>query len=102
MDLPQPRRVFLMTPAASGVALATGARTQALLDEKHAQAVALGYVAEAQRVDVKKHAKFAAGQNCASCARFQGKSADKLRRCPLFGAKQVAGAGWCSAWAKKA
>ena len=51
MNQPLPRRVFLMTLAASGTTLTTGARAQALLDEKDAQ---------------------------------------------------VAGAGWCSAWAKKA
>lgn len=52
MTRPLPRRVFLMTVAASGAALATHAQAQALVDEKDAQAAALGYVAEARRVDV--------------------------------------------------
>ena len=102
MNQALPRRVFLMTLAASGTALATAAQAQVLLDEKDAQATALGYVAEAKRADVKKYPKFVAGQNCANCALYQGKAADKAGGCPLFGAKQVAGAGWCSAWAKKA
>ncbi len=102
MNLPQPRRVFLMTLAASGAVLATAARAQALLDEKDAQAIALGYVSDAKRVDTKKFPKFVAGQNCANCALFQAKAGDKAGGCPLFGAKQVAAAGWCSAWAKKA
>ena len=102
MNLPQPRRVFLMTLAASGAVLATAARAQALLDEKDAQSIALGYVADAKRVDTKKFPKFVAGQNCANCALFQAKAGDKAGGCPLFGAKQVAAAGWCSAWAKKA
>lgn len=97
-----PRRMFLMTLAASGAVLATSAQAQALLDEKDAQAVALGYVADARRVDAKKFPKFVAGQNCSTCALYQGKAADKAGGCPLFGAKQVASAGWCSAWAKKA
>jgi High potential iron-sulfur protein len=97
-----PRRVFLMTLAASGAALATGAQAQALVDEKDAQAAALGYVADAKRVVIKKYPKFAAGQNCSNCALYQGKAADKAGDCPLFAGKQVAGAGWCSAWAKKA
>jgi anaerobic selenocysteine-containing dehydrogenase len=97
-----PRRVFMMTLAASGAALATGAQAQALVDEKDAQAAALGYVADAKRVDVKKYPKFAADQNCANCALYQGKATDKAGGCPLFAGKQVAGAGWCSAWAKKA
>jgi len=104
MTVPQtlPRRVFLMTVAATGTALATGVRAQAMLDEKDAQAAALGYVADAKRVDVKKYPKFAAGQNCTNCALYQGKATDKAGGCPLFAGKQVAGAGWCSAWAKKA
>jgi hypothetical protein len=64
--------------------------------------VALGYVADAKRVDTKKFPKFAAGQDCTNCALYQGKATDKAAGCPLFAGKQVAGAGWCSAWAKKA
>ena len=101
MNQPLPRRVFLMTLAASGTALATRAQAQTLVDEKDAQAAALGYVAEAKRADAKKYPKFAAGQNCANCALYQGKAAEKAGGCPLFAGKQVAGAGWCSAWAKK-
>jgi len=97
-----PRRVFLLALATTGVALATRASAQALVDENNPQAVALGYVADAKRVDVKKYPKFAAGQNCANCALYQGKPADKAAGCPLFAGKQVAGAGWCSAWVKKA
>ena len=102
MNRPLPRRVFLMTLAVSGAALATRALAQALVDEKGPQAAALGYVAEAKRVDVKKYPRFAAGQNCASCALYQGKAGDQAGGCPLFAGKQVAAAGWCSAWAKKA
>ena len=101
MNLPLPRRVFLMTLAASGAALATRAQAQAMVDEKDAQAAALGYVAEAKRVDVKKYPKFEASQNCVSCALYQGKAADKAGGCPLFAGRQVAATGWCSAWAKK-
>ena len=97
-----PRRVFLMTVAASGVALTTGARAQAMLDEKDAQAAALGYVADAARADSKKFPKYAAGQSCSNCVLYQGKAGDKAGPCPLFAGKQVAAAGWCSAWAKKA
>ena len=102
MNLPLPRRVFLITLVASGAALATRAQAQALVDEKDAQAAALGYVAEAKRADAKKYPKFAAGQNCANCALYQGKAVDKAGACPLFAGKQVTAVGWCSAWAKKA
>jgi hypothetical protein len=102
MNQALPRRVFLMTLAASGAALATRARAQALVDEKDAQASALGYVADAKRADVKKYPKYAAGQNCATCALFQGKAGAAAGGCPLFAGRQVAAIGWCSAWAKKA
>jgi High potential iron-sulfur protein len=64
--------------------------------------VALGYVADAKRVDTKKFPKFAAGQVCSNCSLWQGKPADKAAACALFPGKQVAGLGWCSAWVKKA
>lgn len=94
------RRQFLFTVAAAGTAGL--AQAQAMVDEKDAQAVALGYVAEAKRADAKKFPKYAAGQACSGCALFQGKAGDKAGGCPLFAGKQVASTGWCSAWAKKA
>ena len=96
-----PRRVFLKTLTAGAAALASGAHAQAKLDESDPQAVALGYVAEASKADTKKYPKYAAGQNCGSCALYQGKAGDAAGGCPLFGTKQVAAKGWCSAWAKK-
>jgi hypothetical protein len=101
MTPPTPRRVFLMTLATSSAAWGTSAHAQALVDEKDAQAVALGYVADAKRVDTKRFPRYAAGQLCSNCALYQGKPTDKAAGCPLFGAKLVAGPGWCSAWAKK-
>jgi len=95
------RRVFLMTVAAAGVGLAPAANAQAMLSEKDPQAVALGYVADASRVDTKKFPKFAAGQACSNCALYQGKATDAAAGCPLFAGRQVAGKGWCSAWVKK-
>ena len=72
-----------------------------MVDEKDAVAVSLGYVADASKVDKAKYANFAAGQNCASCALYQGAAAPS-GGCPLFAGKQVSAQGWCSAFAKKA
>lgn len=102
MTQPLPRRVFLMTLASTTAGVATIVHAQALVDEKDAQAAALGYVADAKRVDAKKQPKFVAGQNCSNCALYQGKPSDKAAACPLFAGKLVAGAGWCNAWAKRA
>ena len=96
------RRAFMMTVAATGAAFATGARAQAMVDAKDANAVALGYVADATLADAKKYPQYKAGQNCGSCALYQGKAGDAAGNCPLFAGKQVAAKGWCSAWAKKA
>lgn len=96
-----PRRVFLMTVATASAGAGTLAHAQAMVDEKVPQAVALGYVADAKRVDTKRFPKFAAGQVCSNCSLWQGKPTDKAAACALFPGKLVAGPGWCSAWVKK-
>ena len=83
-------------------ALPHAAFAQATLTDTDPQAVGLGYSTDGTKTDTKKYPKYAAGQNCAGCALFQGKATDATGGCPLFGAKKVAAKGWCSAWAKKA
>ena len=97
-----PRRTFVITLVATAASIVTSrAFAQAALSEKDPQAVALGYVSDATKVDTKKYPKVAAGQVCGNCALYQGKPADAAGNCPLFAGKQVAAKGWCSAWAKK-
>jgi High potential iron-sulfur protein len=96
------RRTFLMSVAACGPASIALAQAPAKLDEKDPLAVAQGYVHDASKADTKKFPKYAKGQLCSNCALYQGKAADAWAGCPLFGAKQVAGKGWCNAWVKKA
>jgi hypothetical protein len=74
----------------------------AMVADADPQAVALGYKADGTKTDKAKFPKYAAGQQCGTCALFQGKAGDKAGACPLFAGKQVAAAGWCSAYAKKA
>jgi hypothetical protein len=90
--------------AASAFALAS---RQALADapkvtESDPTAQALGYKMDATKVDKAKYAKYAAGEECSNCQFFQGKPTDAFAPCPMFGGKQVAGKGWCSAYTKKA
>ncbi|MGL4231045.1 MAG: high-potential iron-sulfur protein [Casimicrobium sp.] len=98
------RRTFILVAAATACSarLAQPAHAQTKLDEKDAQAVALGYFADATKVDTKKFPKYVKGQVCTNCALYKGKESDAWGGCPLFGEKQVAGKGWCSAWVKKA
>ena len=73
-----------------------------MVAETDPQAKALGYVADASKADKAKFKNYAPGQFCNNCALYQGKPTDAAAGCPLFAGKQVAGKGWCSAWAKKA
>ena len=98
------RRQFIQIIPVAGAAIlgSRGAMAQAnLVNEKDAQAVALGYVADATKADKAKYKNYAAGQVCTNCALYQGKPTDAAAACPLFAGKVVAGKGWCSAYAKK-
>lgn len=102
----QSRRYFMRLAACSGAALLAGRQALAadapVLDEKDPQAVALGYVADAAKVNKAKYPSYAAGQGCGNCQFYQGKPTDPLAPCPLYGGKRVATLGWCGAYAKKA
>ncbi len=71
------------------------------LDEKEPVAAALGYVADAKKVDPAKNPTFKAGQNCANCLQLQGKAGEKWRPCSIFPKKLVDADGWCRVWVKK-
>jgi hypothetical protein len=88
------------------LSLATGAsaalpwrRTQGAslkrLDVKDPAAVALGYVENAARVDVKKYPGFVQGSTCENCLQLQGSAGSDYRSCGLFPGKLVAVGGWC-------
>ncbi len=99
------RRVFLSQVVAGGgavIALGAHAQKPAMLEEKDAQATALGYAADGTKVDAKKYPKYAADQKCSSCQLYSGKAGDAGGPCSIFAGKHVAAAGWCSVWAKKA
>ncbi len=105
-QIPTSRRIFIARALAGGGAIAAlGAQAQAklpMVDEKDPQAAALGYVADTTKADMKKFPKHSSDQKCNNCQLYQGKVTDAAAGCPLFAGKQVAGPGWCSAWAKKA
>lgn len=98
------RRVFIMKTVMSGAALglATQSQAQTTVSEGDPQAAAVGYKADATKVDKAKQPKYAAGNVCGNCALYQGAAGSASGACPLFGGKLVSGKGWCNAWAKKA
>lgn len=98
------RRTFIIHSLAGSAALATTGLSHAQavkLTENDPQAAALGYKADAAKVDKTKFPRYAAGQSCASCQLYQG-PASGSGKCAIFAGKLVEGAGWCSAYAKKA
>ena len=99
------RRTFIIALSTACAAMGAEralAADAAKLDPKDPQAAALGYVADATQADKAKYPTYAAGQDCAKCALYQGKPGDAFGPCAIFAGKQVAGPGWCSAFAKKA
>ncbi|AWW46646.1 MULTISPECIES: high-potential iron-sulfur protein [Polynucleobacter] len=98
------RRQFMIMSAAGAATLALNSKVQAqaMVAETDPQAAALGYKADASKVDKAKYAKYAAGQQCSNCALYQGAAGSAAGGCSLFAGKQVSAKGWCSAYAKKA
>jgi hypothetical protein len=98
------RRIFMAQVAVGGGALvALNVHAQpAKVDEKDAQATALGYVADTTKADEKKFPKHVKDQKCAGCQLYTGKAGDASGPCSLFAGKHVSASGWCSAWVKKA
>jgi hypothetical protein len=92
-----------MQVAAGGAVLAsaTQAQAQAKVDEKSPQAVALGYVHDAAKVDVKANPMYKPGQVCTNCIQYTGKPDSAEGPCNLFPGKLVKGPGWCKVWVAK-
>ena len=97
------RRTFIkdsaVLVAAVGVPVAGWSQTAPLLSESAPTAVALGYTAQASKVDAKKYPSYATGQTCSNCTLYMGGASVGL--CPIFSGFTVAAQGWCSSYAKK-
>jgi High potential iron-sulfur protein len=98
------RRSFLIRSAGvvSALALARTATAADPLPETDPTAQALGYKADASKVDKAKFARYTAGMKCSNCALYQGAAGSKSGPCPMFGGKLVDANGWCNAYSKKA
>jgi hypothetical protein len=90
-----------LLPALSLVSRNTSAAALPPLDPNDPTAKALGFVTDASKVDSKSHPTFKPGQNCATCAQFQGKAGDATAACTIFAGKSVPQGGWCQVWAQK-
>lgn len=93
------RRVFVLQVVSSCAVLlpsAGQAQSVVMVDERDPDAVRLGYVADAARVDTNKFPRFTAGQGCCNCEFFRGRATDATGACAVFGSKHVPRAGWCA------
>ncbi len=88
-------------PAIGLMANSAAAAGLPLLDPADPTAQALGYVADATKVDAKANATYKPNQKCSTCAQFQGKAGDATGGCNIFAGKSVAAGGWCKVWAQK-
>ena len=102
---PSNRRVFIGRALAGGGALlAVPVIVRAApprVEESDETATALGYKHDTKKVDSQRYPKHSPAQTCSNCSFFQGGSSDEWAGCAMFGRKQIAAGGWCSAWAKK-
>lgn len=105
------RRQFLTMSTKAGCgALALAAipihlLAQDAVAESEPLAQAMGYVADASKVDTAKFPKRAgdagAQQFCHNCALYAGEADAESAPCSIFQNRLVAGAGWCNAWVAK-
>lgn len=101
----QCRRVFMMQAAGALSAAALSAPvfaqgTPKRVEETDENAVALGYKHDTTKVDKAKYPQHDNKQYCANCQFWQGAATDEWAGCAMFGRKQIAAKGWCTAWRK--
>jgi hypothetical protein len=98
------RRRFIELVPVAGTALLWGPAADAQasrLEESDPRAAAVGYVADAARVDAKKFPKYVAGSVCTGCEFYLAKPSEPWGPCTIFPRKLVAGRGWCDAFATR-
>jgi len=98
------RSILIAAPALALGLLATrnaSAQTPAKVTEADPTATALGYKADASKVDTAKFKQFVKGSSCATCNFYKSTSATE-GTCAALGARLVTSKGWCSAYVKKA
>nr|WP_260464043.1 high-potential iron-sulfur protein [Burkholderia sp. Bp8963] len=94
--------MILVTSVASTTVLPNGAQAAApVLSENDPTALALGYKADASKVDKAKFSRYQSGQTCANCQLYQGAAGSEMGPCSTYGGKLVFAKGWCNAYVKK-
>ena len=82
----------------SRTATAAGGR----VDPNEPQAISLGYVEDAAKVDAKANPNFKPGQNCSNCLQAPtAKPGMTEVPCNIFAGRPVSAKGWCKVYVKK-
>ena len=99
------RRTFTLQAMLGGAGLVAMDVTHAeasLLLESNPQASALGYKADASKIESAHFPKYAAGQKCAACQMFRARQPDTAPgSCAIFPGKLVSAEGWCNSFIKQ-
>ena len=90
-----------LVPAAALIGKESAAAELTPIDPNDAAAKALGFIADASKVDASANGTFKAGQHCGACAQFQGKAGDPRGGCIIFAGRSVPADGWCQAWTQR-
>ncbi len=90
-----------LVPALGLVGSSAEAAAMTPLDPSDPQAKALGFVADASKVNAAAEPTFKPTQKCSTCAQYQGKAADASAGCNIFVGHTVPAAGWCKVWVQK-
>jgi hypothetical protein len=88
-------------PAMGLMANSAAAAALPPLDPKDPTAQALGFIADATKVDAAANPTYKPTQKCSTCAQFLGKPSDATGGCNIFAGKSVPAGGWCKVWAQK-
>lgn len=82
-----------------GRALAAAAR-RTLLDPAEPEALAIHYIHDAKKVDVKQFPSYERGQSCQNCA-FMDSGTARMRGCSIVPGRLVMATGWCDKWVQR-
>lgn len=100
-----PRRQWLvlagglaLAPLAPAMTPVPGQTPPQPVNEGDSTATALGYVADARRVDRKRFPGYRDDQRCRQCALYKTEGPT----CDTFAGRLIQAEGWCSVWKRKA
>ena len=90
-----------LIPAFGLIGSPAGAAALPALDPNDPTAKALGFIADAAKVDASANPTFKPNQKCGTCAQYLGKAGETVGGCNIFAGHSVPVGGWCKVYAPK-